>query len=90
MQGCLTILKRGRLITPNPPCPKCGSFMYMPREKGTVHFDLCRSCGFMGLKKDFSWEAIKFYFRKTIKFYFGRKNHGQRKETKQEEFKKPT
>jgi len=55
----------GRLTTPNPPCPKCGWFMFMPREKGTVRFHLCKSCGFKGIDtRNFSWEAIKIYFER--------------------------
>jgi transposase-like protein len=63
--------KHGRLITPNPPCPKCGSFMYFLREKGTVRFRKCRDCDFKGLeKRNFSWEAIKFWFwKKGIKLW---------------------
>jgi ribosomal protein L37E len=75
----------GTLISPTSPCPKCGSFMYMPREKGKVHYYLCRHCGFKGLRKrDFSWEAIKIYLErfwfwklvlkiKRIKYGFTRK-----------------
>ncbi len=73
---------QGRLITPNPPCPKCGSFMYFPREKGIVHFRLCKFCGFKGLgKTNFSWEAIKIYLErfKGAKLWQSQKRNKKRK-----------
>ncbi len=64
-----------KITSPVPPCPKCGSYMFMPREICTVtgivvHFNKCKNCGFKGLEKGtrISKVAIKIYFERfTLK-----------------------
>ena len=39
------------LSSPNPQCPKCKSYMFMPRELDGVYYRLCKDCGFKGQPK---------------------------------------
>ena len=53
------------LIPSNPSCPKCGSYMFMPREKDGVYFRLCKDCGFKGLGRwSLRWKDIKIYLER--------------------------
>jgi hypothetical protein len=56
----------GRLIPPNPPCPKCKSYMFMPRSINRVYYRLCKVCGYKSLdgNKKLSWDAIKIYLER--------------------------
>jgi hypothetical protein len=60
---------RGILLSQNPPCPKCKSYMYFIREKERVCFRKCHNCGFKGLEKQrINWQVVKFYL-KRFKFW---------------------
>jgi ribosomal protein L37AE/L43A len=58
---------QGRLVVGNPACPKCKSYMFMPRIANGVRFRLCKNCGFKGLgKRQFTWKAFKVYMERFM------------------------
>jgi DNA-directed RNA polymerase subunit M/transcription elongation factor TFIIS len=35
------------LVSPTPACPKCGSYMFMYREREGHKYRLCRNCRYL-------------------------------------------
>ena len=54
----------GRLVSPTPQCPKCGSYMFMYREKDGRKFRHCKICGHNSHWSDF---RFKLRFWKWLK-----------------------
>ena len=59
----------GRIVSPSPQCPKCKSYMYMPREKDGKQFRHCRDCGHNSNRLDFMfrlrfWKWLKVMMAK--------------------------
>ena len=48
----------GRIVSLNPQCPKCASYMYMYREKDGKSFRHCTTCG-----HNSHWLDLRFKLR---------------------------
>lgn len=56
----------GQILSPNPICPKCGSYMFMPRRIKGFRCHKCRNCGKIKYEKSF-FERLKLKWFKYLK-----------------------
>ncbi len=52
------------LSSPTPQCPKCKSYMFMPRISNGIYYRLCKDCGFKGQPKRSFIEKLKNYLER--------------------------
>ena len=46
-------MPEGQIMSPNPICPKCKSFMFMPRRINGFRCYKCRDCGKIKYEQSF-------------------------------------
>lgn len=41
------------IVSPSPPCRRCGSYMVFPRERDGLKYKVCKNCGKIKYQKSF-------------------------------------
>lgn len=58
--------KEMKVISFNPPCPKCKSYMFMVRFADGIYLRKCTNCGFRKPEKRWTKAAIRIYFERLM------------------------
>jgi Zn ribbon nucleic-acid-binding protein len=60
---------QGRLILMGPQCPKCKSYMFMPRIIDDVYYHKCKDCGYIKRQGKIDWKKVILHYLERFMFW---------------------